>query len=44
MRRELGLSEAELQKLFETGALVAHRRALEAPAASQTPVASGQAA
>jgi hypothetical protein len=26
---ELGVSEAELQRLSETGVLVAHRRALE---------------
>jgi crotonobetainyl-CoA:carnitine CoA-transferase CaiB-like acyl-CoA transferase len=42
--RELGVSEAELQRLSETGALVAHRRALEPEAAVKAPEAAGQAA
>jgi crotonobetainyl-CoA:carnitine CoA-transferase CaiB-like acyl-CoA transferase len=33
--RELGVSEAELDRLIEAGALVAHRRALEANAAAE---------
>jgi len=42
--RELGVSEAELQRLSELGALVAHRRALEPEAAVKPPEAAGQAA
>src|SRR6266849_6581422 len=42
--RELGVSEAELQRLSELGALVAHRRALEPEAAVKPPQAAGQAA
>jgi crotonobetainyl-CoA:carnitine CoA-transferase CaiB-like acyl-CoA transferase len=41
---ELGVSEAELQRFFEIGALVAHRRALAPEAAVKPPEAAGQAA
>jgi crotonobetainyl-CoA:carnitine CoA-transferase CaiB-like acyl-CoA transferase len=41
---ELGMGEAELQRLFETGALVVHRRALEPEATVKAPEATGQAA
>jgi hypothetical protein len=41
---ELGVSEAELQSLSETGALVAHRRGLEPEAAVKPLEAPGQAA
>ena len=41
---ELGLSEAELQRLSETGALVTHRRALQPEAAVKPQEAPGQAA
>jgi crotonobetainyl-CoA:carnitine CoA-transferase CaiB-like acyl-CoA transferase len=41
---ELGVSEAELQRLSEAGVLVAHRRAHEPEAAVQPPQAAGQAA
>jgi crotonobetainyl-CoA:carnitine CoA-transferase CaiB-like acyl-CoA transferase len=41
---ELGMNEAELQSLHETGALVAHRRALEPEPAVKALQAAGQAA
>jgi crotonobetainyl-CoA:carnitine CoA-transferase CaiB-like acyl-CoA transferase len=41
---ELGVSEAELQRLFETGALVTHRRAIQPEAALKPQEAPGQAA
>src|SRR5256884_7593184 len=41
--RELGVSEAELQTLFEAGALVTHRRVLETPIAVKPPEPAGQA-
>ncbi len=41
---ELGVSEAELQRLSEAGALVTHRRALEPEAVVQPPEAAGKAA
>ena len=42
--RELGVSEMELQRLSDLGALVAHRRALEPEIAVRPPEAAGQAA
>ena len=42
--RELGVSEAELQRLSETGVLVTHRRALEPEATVKPPVPAGEAA
>jgi hypothetical protein len=42
--RELGMSEAELQRLSELGALVTHRRALEPEVVVKAPEAAGQAA
>ena len=42
--RELGVSEAELQRLSEAGVLVTHRRALEPEAAIKPQAAAGQAA
>ena len=42
--RELGVSEAELQQLSETGALVSHRRVLEPEAAVKPREPAGQAA
>jgi len=42
--RELGVSEAELQKLSETGVLVSHRRVLEPEAAVKPREPAGQAA
>jgi crotonobetainyl-CoA:carnitine CoA-transferase CaiB-like acyl-CoA transferase len=42
--RELGVSDAELKRLAEAGALVTHHRALEPEAAVKPPEASGQAA
>ncbi len=44
MFRELGVSEAELQKLSETGVLVSHRRVLEPEAAVKPREPAGQAA
>jgi crotonobetainyl-CoA:carnitine CoA-transferase CaiB-like acyl-CoA transferase len=41
---ELGVSEAELQRLSETGVLVAHRRALEPGTEVKPQEAEGQAA
>jgi crotonobetainyl-CoA:carnitine CoA-transferase CaiB-like acyl-CoA transferase len=41
---ELGVSEPELQGLFEIGALVAHRRAPAPEAVVKPPEAAGQAA
>jgi crotonobetainyl-CoA:carnitine CoA-transferase CaiB-like acyl-CoA transferase len=42
--RELGVSEAELQRLSEVGVLVAHHRALEPESLPKSPEAPGQAA
>src|SRR5260370_23351652 len=42
--RELGVSEAELQRLSDAGVLVAHRPALEPRVAVKLPQAPGQAA
>ncbi len=42
--RELGISDAELQRLSDAGALVTHRRALEPEAVSKPPEAAGRAA
>jgi hypothetical protein len=42
--RELGVSEAELQRLSETGVLVTHRRALEPEVAAKPTQPAGQAA
>jgi hypothetical protein len=41
---ELGVSETELQRLSETGALVTHRRAIQPDAAPKPQEAPGQAA
>jgi crotonobetainyl-CoA:carnitine CoA-transferase CaiB-like acyl-CoA transferase len=42
--RELGISDAELQRLSDAGVLVTHRRALEPEAVSKPPEGAGQAA
>jgi hypothetical protein len=41
---ELGVGEVELKRLSEAGALVMHRRALEAEIAVKPPAEAGQAA
>ena len=41
---ELGVSEAELQRLSDTGVLVTHRRVLEPEVAVAPPEPAGQAA
>jgi hypothetical protein len=41
---ELGLSEAELKRLSEAGALVSHRRALEPEIVAKPEAEPGQAA